>query len=199
MKTNYQNLNRLEALAVVIASIGIFLVGVIAFNALDSKQQNNIALALNIFDLHEDFVEQGGLIKTVLIDAPQDVLDEFYIAFAQTMVLPDESLGWWQTVGQQTTLAFNNALEFSDRTAIAFHRMVEENNKILSPQTGQVAGITIEVPVHEETYIADPDVLVNIVPDNAIKIKPQTDPRAYGYIPPSIPPELREMINPIKF
>lgn len=193
MKTNYQKLDTFETCAVVLASIGVFLFGIISYNGLNEKHQRAVTSAFEMFDLHEEAIEQKDAFYAMLFTMPQGALQEFYLAFSEIMVVTDESYSWWQTFGQQSQIAFTQTLEFSEKVAISFQNISVENNSFLLPELGRVAGVSVSV----ESPPEEGEALENILPTPPPGFKPPADPRSIrGYIPPQIPDKIKHLIKP---
>jgi hypothetical protein len=173
--TNYQKLNLTESLAIIIAILGVGLLSLLGFNSLSVEQKNVVVSGLQVFDIHEQVAHDAQLIKQMSFDFPQEFLQKFYVAFEQTLSLPEDEIAWWQTMGQQTQIALNNFGEFSERIAIHYQSLNQP--KIASPPIGQVAGVAITVT----DYIGH-EVLENIVPEG---VKPEIVPINF-----SPPPEI---------
>lgn len=197
-KTDYKNLDLFEASAVTFAAVGVLLLGVISYSSLDEGHQRMVASAFEMFDLHEQAVQQGHAMHAMIFKMPQAALDEFYLAFSDGMVLPDSAASWVETFAQQTQVAISDTLEFSDRVTIAFYRTVESNNRFLLPDPGRVAGAAIFTEDQSASDGAEESVLKNILPVAPPGFKPPSDPRSGGYTPPKLP-EVQLQIFQIKY
>lgn len=110
--TDYKNLNLHDMAAVAIIALGIFLVGIIAFNTLSFDQQKKVASAFNMFDLSRQYQEPLAAAEFIALEAPKDFLDAFYVAFTEVAATPE-------TV-ERISLAYNNFLNYSDQVAFDY-------------------------------------------------------------------------------
>ena len=87
MSHDFQKLNIFESATIGMMVVGIVLVGVIFFYALPENRQINIKKSVAFLDVHE---QTGKPLKTVqsVLETPALYLDEFYLAFTQTLSLP---------------------------------------------------------------------------------------------------------------
>ncbi len=175
--TNYQKLNLTEGIAVLIAIIGVSLISLLGYNALSSEQKSLALSGFEIFDMHNQLAHEAEAIKRLTWDGPQEFMNQFYLAFTQTMTLPQEEMAWWQTFGQQTKVALNSFGEFSEQIAIQYQTLNQP--QIISSPQGEVAGISITAK--EKDYVGS-EVLDNIVPPG---VKPDIVPINF-----SPPPEI---------
>src|SRR3989344_1231080 len=113
MKTDYQNLNSFESSLVAFIAVGVALVGTIIFSGLSFKQQDNILAAINVLDIHGQASESVAIISSI-IDTEEEYYNQFYIAFTQTLSMPEtpiaEALRWTSNV----KVAHEQFLSFSD-------------------------------------------------------------------------------------
>src|SRR5579885_1380682 len=103
MKTNYQNLNLFETLTILMITIGISLVLIVGFSVLNHRQQQSVADALQVFDIHE----QVGMTIVQMGNAYQledKLFNDFYVAFTQVTSIDPATVQ--QQVAMVTT-AFN--------------------------------------------------------------------------------------------
>lgn len=139
MNTNYQNLNHFEISTVILIFLGVGLAGTIFFSALNFQQQKNIASAVNMFDLHEQAISQLDSMEFVF-STTDAYYQQFYNAFAELAVLPEEDISYWETFGQQTRITLDNFLNYSDQIALNYNQL----NQTVKPNfAGSVAGASI--------------------------------------------------------
>ena len=137
MKTDYKNLDSFETAIVTLLIVGIGLTGTIIFSGLPMQQQDNVAGALSMFDIHQQAA--GELVVVVAIfDTSQEFLDQFYLAFTQVAVLPDEVANRMIEAPTQVVRAYQGFLSFSDQFATQYRN--EYWDKI---DVGKVAGLSV--------------------------------------------------------
>lgn len=110
MQTNYQKLDWFEAGTVMMIAIGIGLVFLFAFGTLEKHQQEDVASALKMFDIHQQWTKQMESVKfvaAVAIDGPQDFLDEFYLAFIEVASIPSENISQLSAIPETLFVAYN--------------------------------------------------------------------------------------------
>ncbi len=91
MKTDYQNLNLFEGLAVFFAAVGVGLIGMIMFMSLPLQHQNNFKQAVAVLDIHE---QARSEIKTLALSIGlyEDFLDKFYVASTEVLALKENQV-----------------------------------------------------------------------------------------------------------
>jgi hypothetical protein len=90
VKTNYNNLSLFESCAIVIAAVGLALIGLEIFVTLPSDSQEKYAAAVrDTFDMHDNYYQVANNVEFVFgtVDA---YYNEFYLASTQVLSFPDE-------------------------------------------------------------------------------------------------------------
>ena len=135
VKTNYQNLSAFEMSAVVVAAIGLVLVGLQIFVTLPADKQMQVAAAFQILDVHNSVAgAYSGVAGTYALatDTMQNFYEQFDIAFVQTFSYPD-------TIGYQTQRIATAVANYSDSVAVSYRNTSNAENQNL----GQVLGALI--------------------------------------------------------
>jgi len=159
MQTNYEDLNWFEAATVTVMVIGFVLIGLFMFNSVSEDQQKNISSAFDMFDIHEEIVQPIQTMKFIAYDAPQEVMNQFYIAFTEVASLSSEQVEIFQQMPNKVKLAIYDLLDQSANVAVA------------STDEGKVLGASIEA--------------MKIVP-NCDGQMPQVSNFEYHFDPPKI-------------
>lgn len=181
MKTDYQKLNTFESSVVVFIVIGVGLLGTIIFSALNAGQQNNLQQALNILDVHRQVAQSVESIKTMAA-IQQEFYDQFYIAFTQVAVLPEET---FEVPAIYFQTALNAFADYSDQFAYNY-RIVNSNSE------ERVYG-----PIVAGTVIALADSWKN-PPRRSVQEKTLSPPEVdipYSFAPPQWQPIKNELIK----
>ncbi len=90
MKNDYQNINSFDVAVVSMITIGFIIIGIILFGTLTPRQQTNISSALEIFDIHEQVVNETETVQFVF-NIPNEFYKEFYVAFVEVASVPLEN------------------------------------------------------------------------------------------------------------
>jgi hypothetical protein len=128
MKTNYNNLTSFEACIILIAVVGVALIGVQIYVSLSRTQQVAITDAFSMFDMHQEFAKISDNTQFTL-GVMQSFYDQFDVAFVQTFSYPD-LVG---TPVMKFTASFEN---YSQSVALGY----KQNNISNDENVGQVLG-----------------------------------------------------------
>ncbi len=125
MKTDYQNLNLFEGLAVFLAAVGVGLVSTMMFMSMPSEQQISFKQAVAFLDIHE---QAQAEMKTLALSFGlyENFLDEFYIASTEILAVPESQL--------QETIRLIGHVRQGTEKILALH----------PKPGGQVLGVSIE-------------------------------------------------------
>jgi hypothetical protein len=118
MQTDYKKLDLFEGIVVCAIIMGLGLIGAITFSGLTTKQQSQVASAVQMLDLHEQVPEVLDTAKFVAYDVPQDFLNRFYIAFTEIGTIPSEELDSIAVLPSQIKTAYDNLLDSSGHLAL---------------------------------------------------------------------------------
>src|SRR3989338_6677211 len=89
MRSNHEMINTFEAAAVVMAFVGILIIGMILLASLTPRQQKVVLTSFELLDAGELVGETAQTAETI-IDIPNEFYKQFYIAFNQLAILPAE-------------------------------------------------------------------------------------------------------------
>jgi len=93
MQTNFEKLNWFDMGAISMIFIGIGLISLIAFSALNQKQQAQVVTAFQLLDMHQEWQRPVEAIKFLGLELPETFLKEAKLAFEQlTTETTDEVL-----------------------------------------------------------------------------------------------------------
>jgi hypothetical protein len=161
MKTNYQNLSLFEGLSVIVAVIGVALIGFEVYASCSSSVQSEIASAFSIFDIHEQTSATISNIQFVMATT-QAFYDEFDLAFQQTFSYPDQ-------IGEPI-LHFASAVgTYADSIAGNY----SQSSIAMNNRAGEVLGVSFSS-----------DVTADISVEQYIPVKKSTE-NHYHYLAPS--------------
>jgi hypothetical protein len=142
MKTNYQLLNAFEVAAVIAAVAGFVLVGIIIFNSLTPRTQQDVSVGANLFDLTESMDTASNAVS-FMFDSTQAFYQQFYVAFADLTTLPPEV---FYTPAQVATNFYDSLAAYSDQIVASYQANTQvQVAEITEP--GKVLGISIEAPM----------------------------------------------------
>lgn len=140
MKTNYQNINGFETLAVIFAAVGICLTTIMIFASLPDRQQREVSLAFNILDIREEAGQTMQNLELVF-SVHAEFLNQFYIAFVQVAsISPDE----FQSTGEILHQAESAIGEYADIIGPSFVAR-NTSSEVQIATAGKVAGAIIDL------------------------------------------------------
>src|SRR6266498_5023892 len=116
MKTNYQNLSNFEASVILVASLGVALVGLEVYAGLPAQTQGQVADAFLGFDLHEQISAAASKVSfasELVFAATDEFYKQFDIAFVQTFSFPDQ-------IGVPVLMAAQTIGRYSDSIALNY-------------------------------------------------------------------------------
>lgn len=139
MKTNYQNINGFETLAVIFAAVGICLTAAMIFASLPDRQQREVAGAFDILDIREEAGQTMQNLELVF-SGQQEFLNQFYIAFIQAASI---SPGEFQSAGKILHQAESAIGEYADIIGPSF--VARNTSEVQIATSGKVAGAIIDL------------------------------------------------------
>lgn len=128
--------------------VGVLLIGTIVFSGLTPPVRNNFLSSLNIFDVHEQAAQSAQDIQLVL-GAPQEFYEQFYLAFTQVAVLPKEPVDAAYQWSSNIKVAYSQFQNFSDQIVFDYRNVNKKERQIayanVFAREGRVAGASINL------------------------------------------------------
>lgn len=143
MTTDYKNLSRFEAAAIVMIAVGIALIGFQFFTALPEGAQNNVVSALQVFEMSEPIAEVWSVQTTVYdytVGGMGEFYEEFYVALGEIGAPVVEQVA--ATASTYANIAHAVA-EYSDTLALNYQNNYVQSG-VETSMGGRVMGAFID-------------------------------------------------------